>query len=851
MKNKNKIHSAFLILTLLALGLGSTVKADEESSNLALRELSSIVGREIKDKSDAKKVCDEEKYVVACADIGKKFSLYKAEQVKEVDAVLGEIKGTVALELKECSDDDCLVGVANRLAERLVSKNPGLANRLDLTSKKIEEKRVVINVAKEVGVSVRECRDLDPDQASVEMLRACAKLAKNSAVRSYIPEGQIKMADKSLELKTALDAGKYSCGDNTVDGCGRFCMSPTAADRGKEPPAVCKQIASEVFGEEGVRELEKAYSQVGQATEFYNKRFENLRFETEDGKALYDPMAIGDYLKREGERGNVKVVERGLDFMIANGFAKSEDKDFVLKMVRKVSEGGGRIPSFDDCAKDPKSCEAFIPEDRKAEFEAASGVRDVMAIELEKEGIKSPFECQNPENGEKCVAASKRALPQLEALAEKSPEARRIATDIRQKIEFGEEGRKVREEAMKKFQSEGKINIAGNEFSNFGDVQKFCQENGEVCLTTGVEQGFVPKDFAAQKFEQSVNVQSNYHPEFPPGGQGRPFEGFRPEMFPGQNPQGGFPGQAPQFQGGFEPGFNKEEALAQFQKFLDDPSKNPLPSILQRGPMPLPPRDFDMSRGDQGPVPGGDQFRQNLPDQVRVYPPAQPQSQEGSRQFMPSDDVKNFPGNDIYHPDFESRGDVDGRSVSEDKFNRPQREIVGGQDGQYEDRGNFYRQSPGGARPMIEPPQSYSFPGGAGSDYSRPRNPGEGRPMIQPMPPRIPMDRGPIMEPPPMQPGQSGQIMPVPPQQFEGRNFEPVRLDGSTRSDGPASSVLPMDRTQGESAPQSPLPSSGGGAGIMLPPPSSQEMSPPPPPIPAGASLYQEFSNFLGRLKFR
>ncbi|MBI5140291.1 MAG: hypothetical protein HZA94_02490 [Candidatus Vogelbacteria bacterium] len=539
MKSKIIIFAISLVaITSLSFNVGLPVMAAEDDSSQALAELSSIVGQEIKDKVSAKEVCNQEKNFVSCAEIGKKYKLYKTEQIKEVDAVLGELKGNIADELKGCADEACLVGVANKLASKLVAKNPALATSLDLTPKKIEDKRVIIDAAKEAGVDLRQCQTLDPDTASVDTLRACARLAKNSTVQKYIPRERSEMADKSADLKIALESGKYSCGDNTLDGCGKFCMSPTYQERGKEPPAICKQIAKEIFGADGVKELEKAYGQVGATTEFYNKQFKNLVFETADGRTLYNPMDIGNYLQGEGEKGNVEVVERGLDFMIANGFAKPEDKEFVLKMVGKVGERGGGIPDFNECAKDPRSCADFIPENRKEEFEAVSRVGDIMSEELKKEGLRGPSDCHDPKNGEKCVVASKRALPQLEVLADKSPEARRISDDIKQKIQFGEEGMRARDEAMKKFKSDGKINIGGNEFSDFGQVQKFCEENGQKCLEDAAKQGFVQRDFAAQKFEQAVNIRSDFEHRGPP-------QQF--EQFPGQNPQEGFPGQGAQY----------------------------------------------------------------------------------------------------------------------------------------------------------------------------------------------------------------------------------------------------------------------------------------------------------------
>ncbi len=237
-----------------------------------------------------------------------------------------------------------------------------------------------------------------------------------------------------------------------------------------------------------------------------------------------------------------------------------------------------------------------------------------------------------------------------------------MADEIRRNIKSGEQGQQSRDEAMKKFQSDGKINISGQEFSNFGDVQKFCQENGQACLAEGAKQGFVPKEFAAQKFEQSVNIQGDFEQH----NSQQQFQNFQQGQFPGQNPQGGFPGQGGQYgnpqgqpyqpqpgqsqgQGGptfkqgtqpqgFGEGFDKAKALEQFQKFLEDPSKNPMPSFQMMGPT----QNFDnQQQQNQGNQPQGQFPGQNpqggFPGQGNQYgaPEGRPYQQEGQFNMMP------------------------------------------------------------------------------------------------------------------------------------------------------------------------------------------------------------------------
>lgn len=57
-------------------------------------------------------------------------------------------------DLKACSNETCLIEVANKLAENLAKKAPTLARELELTEKKIEEKKVIIETAKEIEVNI-------------------------------------------------------------------------------------------------------------------------------------------------------------------------------------------------------------------------------------------------------------------------------------------------------------------------------------------------------------------------------------------------------------------------------------------------------------------------------------------------------------------------------------------------------------------------------------------------------------------------------------------------------------------------------------------------------------------------
>ena len=157
-------------------------------SQAVFDDLSKLTGQEITRLEQAKAVCNVEQFITGCAEIGKKYGLYTADEQKQVDSVLSELKGKIVEDLQKCSTEECLIKVADQLARSFSSKNAALARQLDLTVAKVEEKKIIVETAKEIGVTVEQCRTMDPDTASIELLRSCARLAKDKRVQNYIPE---------------------------------------------------------------------------------------------------------------------------------------------------------------------------------------------------------------------------------------------------------------------------------------------------------------------------------------------------------------------------------------------------------------------------------------------------------------------------------------------------------------------------------------------------------------------------------------------------------------------------------------------------------------------------------------
>lgn len=638
--NKLKTSISFLaigalaVVSFVAFGQTDTTTPAVVQGNVgeALKDLSAVFGQEVANVTQAKTICNQEKYLSDCAEIGKKHQLFKADEIKQVDAVLTELKGKIVEDLKNCATEECLVGVASRLAKNLAQKNPTIARQLDLTTAKVEEKNVVVMAAKEAGVNISECRAMDPDTAPIELLRACAKLAKNQKVQKVLTKEAreaVAGADVSLQLREALVSGEVQCGDNTPEGCGNYCLNTSAEARAQGAsaiPAVCRQIAAKFFGQDGVKQLEQSYGQVNQTFEYYKKRSENVVFTTIDGKTLTDPAEVGKYLEEQGRNGNVDAVSKGLDFMIAKGFVTLEDKKFALEMVQQAKDKGGSV-DFDRCAQNPETCREFVPQNNLQRFDAFREIELVMKAEMAPRGISDPRQCDqsdDPKIGEACLAGAKAALPKIEAIAVKFPQARFIVQEIKQHIQFGDQGLEARKNVEEKFKGGQGITIGGQQFNNFQQVQQFCEKNGQLCLADAAKEGFIKKDYAAQKYEQSFEAQFRNQGGFPgssgfPGGSGQ-FPGSPggfpggPGGFPQQGgffPSGGgsgqFPGSSGGFPGGFPGGpsgstqFNKEDALKQFQQWLDNPRGAP-PIPNQFGPQQF---QGQFPGGPQGGFPGG------------------------------------------------------------------------------------------------------------------------------------------------------------------------------------------------------------------------------------------------------
>src|SRR3990167_10506505 len=135
---------ALLVLAVLLLAAqfasADTLPAGVSQAQMdaAMRELSSLYGSPVVRTDQAKAICNQEKYLVECAEIGRRNGLFPKERAAKVDALLDNLKGEMVGKLKACDSVECLVDVARSMSQNLSASNPTLARAVDLTARSAE-----------------------------------------------------------------------------------------------------------------------------------------------------------------------------------------------------------------------------------------------------------------------------------------------------------------------------------------------------------------------------------------------------------------------------------------------------------------------------------------------------------------------------------------------------------------------------------------------------------------------------------------------------------------------------------------------------------------------------------------
>ena len=548
------VAGVFLVSAFLFLSLAQA--AEEAQIQAAIEDLGSAIGQDISSQDQALELCNQEQYLDVCADIGKKHELYTSEEISQVNDFLSEIKGKILNDIKTCVDEECLIRAANELAQKLKTKNPTLATDFNLTAKIIEEKNSVVQAAKDVGVNFRDCEAMNPDTAPIDLLRKCARLAKDSRVQNYIPEEKRALAAQfedsaMLKLREDLSAGKYQCGDGTLESCGNFCLNSSGTGG---VPAVCGQIASEIFGAEGVKQLEAAHQQVGQVKDYYSNKFV---LTLPDGSKFVGEKQIRDRCDRAFSNRNLEVAKACGKFAVQNGFVSQAEVDKGLKLMESFAQKGQNV-NFDQCLANPTACRDFLPEDEIGRFDAGNQIFEIMRTEI---GF-DPSQCERGATdeaiGQRCFEGSKRALAKIEGLglASQSSEARFIIEEIKGHLAEGDNRNQRKDEFRQVFSQQGGPGGCRSEAECFS----YCSNpsNGPECISFGAGHnvsGFRGEE-SIQRFQEynhnvqkSSDVTSNEYRAYPSDGQY--------PQFPGQGPYPGFqPGDVPpgQFPGFTQPG---------------------------------------------------------------------------------------------------------------------------------------------------------------------------------------------------------------------------------------------------------------------------------------------------------
>src|SRR3989338_489046 len=489
------LASAFLFWSV-------ALAAEEVQIEAAIKDLSAATGQSISSEEQARTFCNQEQNLDICADIGKKHALYEAEELKKVDNFLSEVKGKILDDIKNCSDEECLGRVASELAKKLQAKNSTLATDFKLTALVVAEKQGVVQAAKEAGVNFKDCESMNPDTAPVDLLRKCARLAKDTRVQKYIPEEKRALAAQfddsaTIKLREALSVGKYQCGNNTLESCGNFCLNPTGTDG---IPAVCNQIASEIFGQEGVKQLEAAHQQVRQVKDYYSKKF---ILTLPNGKELIGEDQIRNTCDQAFSNRNFEVAKACGNFAVKNGFANQIEVDKGLKVVESFTQKAPNV-KFEQCITAPESCREFIPEDERERFDVGSRIFEIMKAEI---GF-DPLQCERGRVDEtigiKCFEGSKRALAKIEnlGLVSQSEEAKFIVEDIKRHVADGEKMMAQKEQFKEVFNQQGGPGGCRSEAECFG----YCSNptNGPECIAFGAKQnvsGFRGEE-SVQRFQE-------------------------------------------------------------------------------------------------------------------------------------------------------------------------------------------------------------------------------------------------------------------------------------------------------------------------------------------------------------
>ncbi|MBI3459217.1 hypothetical protein HY061_03085 [Candidatus Azambacteria bacterium] len=436
--------------------------------------------------------------------LAEKHNLYDKETKKLAQTFKTEVLSKLTSIASENFDEEFV-----KIAKTMISKKPALSRLLNLDKQEVAAAEVIITQIKEEGVSLKICsqpaESLTREQL-VACLKASNKLTENKPiVRSYISKERFDLMDKNksmTSLKEALDRGEYSqLGAKNPDELGKICLRSGS-------PVQCDEIAAKFFGANGPKYLARARQQVSSVAQKYLNQADNFVLTMPDGQTIAGEDGIRDFCDEAFNSHNLDLAKRCGEFAVKNGFISEEEEKEGIDFLESIEE---KDFNFSECRKNPRSCERFIPQGQREQFNVGQQIESIITSET---GF-SPIRCRQGEFDHeialKCFNGSKKALPKLEALAEKSPQAQQIVNDIKRKIGEGERYMNKSQEIQKTFQDQGGPGGCKSPQECF----TYCSDSvhGLECISFGAKHKIFEKEEAIDRF-QKYNDQIDNEPLF-------------------------------------------------------------------------------------------------------------------------------------------------------------------------------------------------------------------------------------------------------------------------------------------------------------------------------------------------
>ncbi|MFH1181041.1 MAG: hypothetical protein V1705_01360 [bacterium] len=421
-------------------------------------------------------------------DLAEKYDIYNTEQ----KTLAKSFKQEVLANLTDVSEGDFEQKIIE-IANNLVKNKPSLAKQLGVNAQGVKAAETIVAELKSVGANLTVCSrpaDTLAREELITCLNASRKLAERAGeVKTYITKERLTTATNALNLEESLRRGEYGNLGLTADEVGMKCLR-------SDSPAVCDEIASKFFGEQGVKMLKEAKAQVTQTEEFYRQNVKDYTLTVSGGGTFIGKEAISGVCESAFKEKNIALVRACGEFAVKNGFASQVDVSRALEIVQSVTD---KNINFDLCVQDPAACDTYVSNELRGEFDAMREIDKIMRQEMGFDPMQCNQSATNPEIGKKCLEASRRALPQIEAISTNSKEAQQLVANIKKQIIFGEEAQNQKN----KIQQELTVGGGPGGCKNEEECNKFCAkpENGPECLAFGTKQGFYKEDEIAQRFE--------------------------------------------------------------------------------------------------------------------------------------------------------------------------------------------------------------------------------------------------------------------------------------------------------------------------------------------------------------